>query len=121
MGALLIFQSMSAKKATKSVRQEVVTRDLVGVFFWNLDFLCIGKKRKGSKNDNHVELVPCDPSKDSWDYSPHSGLLKHEQSAKCLKVTRTPLKLWLKECNSRDTEQKWFWSNFDDEGLFLGE
>ena len=36
-------------------------------------------------------------------------------------VTRTPLKLWLKECNSRDTEQKWFWSNFDDEGLFLGE
>jgi len=85
------------------------------------DFLCIGKKRKGSKNDNHVELVPCDPSKDSWDYSPHSGLLKHEQSAKCLKVTRTPLKLWLKECNSRDTEQKWFWSNFDDEGLFLGE
>ena len=36
-------------------------------------------------------------------------------------VTRSPLKLWLKECNSRDTEQKWFWSNFDDEGLFLGE
>merc|ERR1712017_66603 len=27
MGALLIFQSMSAKKATKSVRQEVVTRE----------------------------------------------------------------------------------------------
>ena len=65
--------------------------------------------------------VKCDPSQDSWDYSPHSGLLKHEQSGKCLKVTRTPLKLWLKDCNSRDTEQKWFWSNFDDEGLFLGE
>ena len=75
------------------------------------DFLCMGKKRKGSKNDNHVELgilnlliyiyiymmylsgpliitfaVRCDPSQDSWDYSPHSGLLKHEQSGKCLKV-----------------------------------
>jgi len=83
------------------------------------DFLCMGKKRPGSKNDNHVELVECDPARDSWDYSPHTGLLRHEQAGKCLKVTRTPLKLWLKECNSRDTEQKWHWTHFDDDGLFL--
>ena len=63
--------------------------------------------------------VECDPGRDSWDYSPHTGLLRHEQAGKCLKVTRTPLKLWLKECNSRDTEQKWHWTHFDDDGLFL--
>ena len=63
--------------------------------------------------------VECDPARDSWDYSPHTGLLRHEQAGKCLKVTRTPLKLWLKECNSRDTEQKWHWTHFDDDGLFL--
>jgi hypothetical protein len=34
-----------------------------------------------------------------------------------LKVTRTPLKLWLVECNSGDTEQKWFFTNYDEEGI----
>ena len=64
--------------------------------------------------------VPCD-GQDSWDYNPHTAALKHEQSGKCLKVTRSPLKLWLKECNSKDTEQKWYWSNFDDDGVFLSD
>ena len=39
--------------------------------------------------------VPCDPSRDSWDYSPHTGLLKHAQSAKCLKVDVIPLLFFL--------------------------
>jgi len=81
------------------------------------DILCMGRRRKGSKNDNHVELVPCD-GKDTWDYNPRSALLKHEESGLCLKVTRTPLKLWLKSCNMQDTEQKWYFTNFDEEGLF---
>jgi len=84
------------------------------------DFLCVGKRRKGSKNDNHIELVPCD-GEDSWDYNPHTAALKHEQSGKCLKVTRHPLKLWLKECDSKDTEQKWFWTNYDEDGVFLNQ
>ena len=107
------------------------------------DFLCVGKRRKGSKNANHVELgrylatwvqqntrcylyfchldlsitVECDGG-DTWDYSPHSALLRHQQSNLCLKVTRTPLKLWLKECNQQDKEQKWYFTNYDDQGLF---
>jgi len=84
------------------------------------DFLCVGKRRKGSKNENHIELVPCD-GEDSWDYNPHTAALKHEQSGKCLKVTRHPLKLWLKECDSKDTEQKWFWTNYDEDGVFLNQ
>ena len=67
----------------------------------------------------HVS-VPCDGG-DSWDYNVHSGLLRHEQSDKCLKVTRTPLKLWLKPCNSQDTEQRWFFSEFDDQGVFISD
>ena len=35
----------------------------------------------------------------------------------CLKVTRSPLKLWLLPCNPGDTEQKWFFTNFDEEGI----
>jgi len=81
------------------------------------DFLCMGKKRKGSKNDNHVELVPCD-GKDTWDYNPKSGHLTHRESEKCLRVTRTPLKLWLVSCNVQDPEQKWYFTNYDQGGLF---
>eukprot|EP00092_Neocalanus_flemingeri_P057783 GFUD01068747.1.p1 GENE.GFUD01068747.1~~GFUD01068747.1.p1 ORF type:complete len:529 (+),score=152.63 GFUD01068747.1:378-1964(+) len=81
-------------------------------------FLCMGRRRKGSKNDNQIELVPCDGG-DTWDYNPRSALLKHEESKLCLKVTRTPLKLWLKPCNMQDTEQKWYFTNFDEEGLFV--
>ena len=32
-------------------------------------------------------------------------------------MTRTPLKLWLLECNPGDTEQKWFFTNYDEEGI----
>ena len=84
------------------------------------DYLCMGRKRKGSKNDNHVELVQCD-GQDHWDYNVHNGLLRHEESDLCLKVTRSPLKLWLKPCNSQDTEQRWFFTEFDDQGVFISE
>ena len=61
--------------------------------------------------------VHCDGG-DTWNYSPHSALLRHQQSNLCLKVTRSPLKLWLKECNQQDKEQKWYFTNYDDQGLF---
>ena len=61
--------------------------------------------------------VHCDGG-DTWSYSPHSALLRHQQSNLCLKVTRSPLKLWLKECNQQDKEQKWYFTNYDDQGLF---
>merc|ERR1719483_1953766 len=80
------------------------------------DVLCIGRRRKGSKNDNHVELVSCE-EKDTWDYDPRTGLLKHEQSDMCLKVTRSPLKLWLKPCSVQDTEQRWFFTRWEDDGI----
>ena len=76
------------------------------------------KKKKGSKNENHVELGKCD-SLDTWDYSPRTALLKHVQTDLCLKVTRTPLKLWLVKCSSQDTQQKWYFTKFDEEGLFM--
>jgi hypothetical protein len=34
-----------------------------------------------------------------------------------LKVTRTPLKLWLLPCNPTDTEQKWFFTNYSEDGI----
>jgi len=80
------------------------------------DVLCIGRRRKNSKNDNHVELVPCEEG-DTWDYDPRSGLMKHEASDRCLRVTRTPLKLWLTRCDKSETEQKWYFTRWDDEGI----
>lgn len=62
--------------------------------------------------------MACD-GEDSWDYSPHSALLRHRQADLCLQVTRTPLKLWLVKCDQRDTTQRWHFTNFDDEGLFV--
>ena len=63
--------------------------------------------------------MECD-GRDTWDYSPHSALLRHRQSNLCLKVTRSPLKLWLVECSQQDKEQKWYFTNYDDQGLFRG-
>ena len=51
------------------------------------DMLCIGARREGSENDNHVELVPCD-SDDLWDYDPRLAQLQHLPTGQCLKVTR---------------------------------
>ena len=64
--------------------------------------------------------VPCD-GEDTWAYNPHSGLLRHKESHRCLRVTRTPLKLWLVECDQRDSLQKWYFTNFDDQGLFVSQ
>lgn len=86
------------------------------------DVQCMVRRRKGSKNENHVELGPCEDSSlpesyMKWDYDPRSGLMKHEHSGMCLKVTRSPLKLWLKPCNAQDTEQKWFFTQYEEEGI----
>ena len=64
--------------------------------------------------------MPCDGA-DSWDYNVHTALLKHKQSNLCLRVTRTPLKLWLEKCDQRNSEQKWYFSNYDDHGLFIAD
>jgi len=80
------------------------------------DYLCFGKKRKDSTIENHIELIPCEDA-DIWKYDPRSGLLEHFDSGSCLKVTRNPLKLWLVACNKMDTEQKWFFTNYDEDGL----
>jgi len=86
------------------------------------DVLCMVRRRKGSKNENHVELGACnDPNLPeeylTWDYDPRTGLMKHDHSGLCLKVTRTPLKLWLKPCKMEDTEQRWYFTNYEDEGI----
>ena len=54
------------------------------------------RRRRGSKNENHVELGACEepglPEEYmQWDYSPSTGLLQHRHSATigqplCLKV-----------------------------------
>jgi len=80
------------------------------------DFLCFGKKRAGSKNENHIELVDCDDA-DLWNYDPRTGALQELESGMCLKVTRDPLKLWLVKCKTTDTEQRWYFTHYDDEGI----
>jgi len=90
------------------------------------DWMCMVRRRKGSKNDNHVELGPCEdpnlpPEYMSWDYDSKSGLLKHRHSGLCLKVTRTPLKLWLKPCRGEDPDQRWFFTQYEEEGLIEKE
>jgi hypothetical protein len=33
------------------------------------------------------------------------------------KFFRSPLKLWLSPCNHSDTEQKWYFTNYEEEGI----
>lgn len=80
------------------------------------NILCMGAKREGSKNDNHVEMVPCD-TEDLWNYDPRLALLEHLPTGQCLRVTRSPLKLWLVPCNYSDTQQKWYFTNYDEDGI----
>ena len=30
---------------------------------------------------------------------------------------RSPLKLWLEKCDNSDTQQKWYFTNYDEEGI----
>jgi hypothetical protein len=32
-------------------------------------------------------------------------------------IFSSPLKLWLSPCNRSDTEQKWYFTNYDEEGI----
>jgi len=80
------------------------------------DILCLGRRRKGSNNDNHVQLVSCEEA-DAWDYDPNSGLMRHESSSRCLMVTRTPLKLWLSKCDPKEPQQQWFFTRWDSQGI----
>ena len=80
------------------------------------DFLCFGKRQEGSVNDNHIELMDCEEA-GLWSYEPRTGALQLLETGECLKVTRTPLKLWLVPCSPTDTEQKWFFTHYDEEGI----
>ena len=51
------------------------------------DILCMGAKKEGSENENHVGLTTCD-TEDIWNYDPRLALLEHMPTGKCLKVTR---------------------------------
>jgi len=79
------------------------------------DFLCIGKKPSISKNTNDIELVPCDTD-DIWAYNPQTGQLQHAPSGSCLRVTRSPLQLYLETCRPGATEQQWWFTNYDESG-----
>ena len=82
------------------------------------DNLCVGKKRPDSKNENDIQLVKCeDATADIWGYDPRDANLHHLDSDLCLKVTRSPLKLWLVKCNRADTEQKWYFTHYAEEGI----
>jgi len=80
------------------------------------DFLCIGKTGDESTHQNDVELVECDTD-DIWNYDARTGQLQHVPSGSCLRVTRTPLKLWLVTCRPGDTEQQWWFTNYNEEGI----
>ena len=38
-------------------------------------------------------------------------------SHECIKVTRHPLKLWLVDCDKSDTEQKWYFTSYNEDGI----
>ena len=59
----------------------------------------------------------CEAEREVWSYDPRLALLQHSHTGLCLKVTRQPLKLWLQPCNHADTEQKWYFTNFEEEGI----
>merc|ERR1719219_953958 len=80
------------------------------------DFLCIGKTGDESTHQNDVELVECDTD-DIWNYDARTGQMQHVPSGSCLRVTRTPLKLWLVTCRPGDTEQQWWFTNYNEEGI----
>jgi len=81
------------------------------------DYLCLGERKEEKEDsENQVELVPCH-SQDTWEYDPRKAMLMHQPSGKCLRVTRSPLKLWLVDCLDNDTQQKWYFTNYDNEGL----
>jgi len=86
------------------------------------NILCMMRRKKGSENENHVMLGNCnDPdvpeSYIKWDYNHKTGSIKHDHSGLCLQTTRTPLKLWLKPCDPKIAEQKWFFTRYEEEGI----
>jgi len=80
------------------------------------DFLCMARQRDPKKEESDLQLVECDDA-DLFSYEPRTGAIQHFDSGLCVKVTRSPLKIWLVACNAMDTEQKWFFTNFDEDGI----
>ena len=86
----------------------------------------------GSREPGYWSL----PCMDLWFYDPRLAQLQHTHSGLCLKVTRSvpaltnrntvkyrgslyrsPLKLWLVPCNNADTEQKFYFTNYNEDGI----
>ena len=98
------------------------------------DLQCVVARPEHSQEQNAVALGSCG-QEPGWDYDPRLALLQHRLSGLCLRVTRyscccrdsevmttsllcrTPLQLWLVECNKADTQQKWFFTNFEENGI----
>ncbi|XP_053690363.1 putative polypeptide N-acetylgalactosaminyltransferase 9 [Sabethes cyaneus] len=62
-----------------------------------------------------VILYPCHGSKGNqfWNYSPHSRLLRHGSSDKCLAINESKQKLIMADCDSAVDAQKWVFQNYD--------
>jgi polypeptide N-acetylgalactosaminyltransferase len=80
------------------------------------DNLCVGKTRPKNKIESAIQLIECDNA-DIWSYDARDASLRHSDTDMCLKVTREPLLLWLVKCNRADTEQKWYFTNYEEEGI----
>lgn len=75
------------------------------------DMLCASARSPNSENESALELQPCDNA-DRWEYDPRLARLQHLDSGLCLRVTRSPLLLWLVQCEASDTEQKWYFTHY---------
>jgi len=80
------------------------------------DILCIGASKKNDPEASPLQLVPCETA-DRWSYDPRLALLTHQPTNNCLRVTREPLLLWLVPCEPSDTQQKWYFTIYQEEGF----
>jgi len=83
------------------------------------DILCISAREPGEDEENQedqsaLQLTTCERA-DRWEYDPRRAMLIHQPSGNCIRVTRTPLKLWLMPCELSDTQQKWYFTKYQDE------
>jgi len=86
------------------------------------DLLCVVERQgldgetSKAAGESPLVLGPCRGA-DQWQYEARSGLLRHVSTQKCLAVTREPLLLWLLPCERADTQQKWYFTHYQEEGI----
>lgn len=70
-------------------------------------------------NGQEVILYPCHGARGNqwWVYDPHSQMLKHAVSNKCLTVDNNKQKLLMEPCQDSNTRLKWAVQNFKEELL----